>query len=442
MTEPMAVVPESMTLEMDPNARRAWIDSRIAALEDEIRRWKSSRNELSVISRLPPEVLTRIFEAYKQMCDRYGRTGNTPQPRQHYIKLYQWTRVTHVSRYWREVALGCPYLWSDIRTVNHNWARTFLERSKQAPISLNATESLSVTNMEDFEDEILAQSHRLKSIRVYGGASFEKRVQELTNPTPLLQSLMITRGYQNQNAASPILPTEFLSGEAPKLQDLELDGYWLPWDSTVLFRGLTSLKLTFYPPSHTPPPSPETFFDVLEAMEGLQTLYLDIPLPISPLAKHRTIALARMEKFTLKGFLSGCTNVMTHLALPPSSTLHIFAIQKEEDTAHSNVTMADLSISITNSWLSGHLGSNSTTPASAPSVLKSLELDTNDVLSNSVKGYLVDNDSPHRPGGCRNVPSLELRVAGDYSGAESADWLPDLLGGLPLNDSRLSRARD
>ncbi|EAU82719.1 hypothetical protein CC1G_08876 [Coprinopsis cinerea okayama7 len=67
MSDPMAVAPESMALETDPDARRAWIDSRIAALEDEIRRWKSSRNELSVISHLPPEVLTRIFEFYKRM---------------------------------------------------------------------------------------------------------------------------------------------------------------------------------------------------------------------------------------------------------------------------------------------------------------------------------------------------------------------------------------
>ncbi|KAG2013015.1 hypothetical protein CC2G_009957 [Coprinopsis cinerea AmutBmut pab1-1] len=431
MSDPMAVAPESMTLETDPDARRAWIDSRIAALEDEIRRWKSCRNELSVISRLPPEVLTRIFEFYKRICDHSSKLDYMMQGRC-YLTPYQWTGVTHVSRYWRQVALGCPQLWSNIRTISFNWARISWERSKQAPISLNATLTyLTNPKLEGLVTDILTQPRRLKSLHLSGELSNanEKRFREIADPAPLLQSLTMIRTYRSSGypPSDSILPKTFLNGEAPKLRNLELNGYQLSWDSPLL-RSLTSLKLTCIPlPRYHLQPSPEIFFSALEAMECLRTLDLDTPLPASPLAKHRTVTLRHIENFRLKGSVSDCANVMMHLALPPSAALE-FVVTKKTDEADQ--TLADLTTSITNSWLSGgHLFSSSITTTGG---LKSMHVYT-DRHTLLVRGYPRDAGSPGIRWGANNPPSLQFQVTGLYA---TTNPIIHLLGGLPLNKVR------
>ncbi|KAG2012989.1 hypothetical protein CC2G_009932 [Coprinopsis cinerea AmutBmut pab1-1] len=423
MTVPAPMVPESMALAGlaatdDPNARRALIDSRIAALEDEIRRWKSSRNELSEISRLPPEVLTRIFVIYEEMCNPDSVDHTTWRPV--ILKPYQWTDVTHVSRYWREAALGCPELWSNIRTSNCNWAMALLERSKQAPISLDAMQAHG-SKLEALLTDVLAQPQRLKSLRLSGHSFIEKRLGEMTSPAPLLQCLTMRRGYVSYSS-SEILPTTFLGGEAPQLQSLELNGYFLPWDSTLL-RGLTSLKLNFTPSRNLPRPSPEAFFGALEAMESLRTLHLDTLLPASPLENRRTITLRHMEEFRLNGPMADCANIMTHVVLPPSAILHFVVSKKPDESVQS---MTDLSTSITASWLSGPLSNSS---IATPNVINTVELDFG-YNTFSFRGYPRDAER-RLSGSCRgtrNQASLTLQAA--------RESISHLLAGLPLNNVR------
>jgi hypothetical protein len=49
--------------------------------------------------------------------------------------------VTHISRYWRTVALACPNLWSFPVFSQPKWADEFLKRSKMAPLTVKVSES-------------------------------------------------------------------------------------------------------------------------------------------------------------------------------------------------------------------------------------------------------------------------------------------------------------
>ncbi|EAU82715.1 hypothetical protein CC1G_08872 [Coprinopsis cinerea okayama7 len=312
-----------------------------------------------------------------------------------------------------------------------------LTRSLLSECLIGLSEAHSTTNpkLEGLVTDILAQPRRLKSLHLSRELSNanEKRLREIADPAPLLQSLTIVRAYRSSGytPSDSILPKTFLNGEAPNLRNLELNGYQLSWDSSLL-RGLTLLKLTCMPhPRYRVDlqPSAETFFGALEVMESLRTLNLDTPLPASPLAKHRTVTLRHMENFRLKGSASDCANVMMHLVLPPSAALE-FVVTKKTDEADQ--ILADLTTSITNSWRSGgHLFSSSTTTIGG---LKSMHVYT-DRHTLLVRGYPRDAGSPGIRWGANNPPSLQFQVTASGLSA-TTNPIVRLLGGLPLDKVR------
>ena len=112
-------------------ARREEIGAHIAKLELQIIHLKEELNAASPTAHLPPEILSRIFIILSQMFPH-------PTVQNHHYwskpqRMVAWSTVTEVSRRWREVALGCPKLWSHIAFHKVEWAKLMLERSKQTP---------------------------------------------------------------------------------------------------------------------------------------------------------------------------------------------------------------------------------------------------------------------------------------------------------------------
>lgn len=92
------------------------------------------------INSLPPEVLSTIF---KQVQDARRLSESSfwdPLPSLH---PERWFSMTHVCRYWRDVALGDPLLWTQIEFVpckglSNKWDLPFdfLKRSAAAPLDV------------------------------------------------------------------------------------------------------------------------------------------------------------------------------------------------------------------------------------------------------------------------------------------------------------------
>ena len=84
--------------------------------------------------KLPTELLIEIF--HRARANSVLDDGNTNYPCPAALAL------THVCRHWRNVALGAPTLWTDIRIVQYDTeefreaTRIYLERSKTCPIFL------------------------------------------------------------------------------------------------------------------------------------------------------------------------------------------------------------------------------------------------------------------------------------------------------------------
>jgi len=89
----------------------------------------------SVFDKLPMELLVRIFHHTRADSVLNGCGIKYPHP----VAL----TLGHVCRHWRNVALGAPTLWTDIRIVQYDTkdireaARVYLERSKACPIFLS-----------------------------------------------------------------------------------------------------------------------------------------------------------------------------------------------------------------------------------------------------------------------------------------------------------------
>ena len=120
-------------------AGRAKIDADILALKERIRSLKSSRNSLSPINFLPPEILTEIFSWLQWLC---GRSLVDTVYFSDYGFL-KWMTVTRVCQRWRQTALSCPRLWTVIPAAcRPGYTCMALERSGLAPLFIYAAGGL------------------------------------------------------------------------------------------------------------------------------------------------------------------------------------------------------------------------------------------------------------------------------------------------------------
>ncbi|KAF9564267.1 hypothetical protein CPC08DRAFT_685438 [Agrocybe pediades] len=104
------------------------IDSKIKQYEKEILALKTQRNTYAPISRLPPELITRIFECCKEVESMPSRLQYQKPPR--------WIPCSHVCRLWRTIALNSPTLWTDLNFNHFTWIKETFVRSKMAALKV------------------------------------------------------------------------------------------------------------------------------------------------------------------------------------------------------------------------------------------------------------------------------------------------------------------
>ncbi|TFK71450.1 hypothetical protein BDN72DRAFT_764897, partial [Pluteus cervinus] len=125
-----------------PQQEIALIDEEIRILEDRLLHLRSTRNTLIPISRLPADVLQRIFN----------------------IARGQGTQTIHlswVSHSWRGTTLGCKTLWTLINNSNLRWTSIYLERSSPALLTVNFEEPFRAM---DLFSAVIQEIARIKAL--------------------------------------------------------------------------------------------------------------------------------------------------------------------------------------------------------------------------------------------------------------------------------------
>ncbi|KAH6917619.1 hypothetical protein BKA70DRAFT_1252701 [Coprinopsis sp. MPI-PUGE-AT-0042] len=387
---------------------RRVVDGIIEGLEEQIRALKGRRNGVAPPSRLPPEVLARVFlfcrwnpfsrrsEPYRSY---YQEVTKRPGPR-----AVQWPYVTFVCQRWRAVALDCAPLWCNISfDCSKSWTIVMLERSRHLPLRI------TVPNHPSDEDqaharEILSDGRRLKelTIGVYyrDREEVSKTIKKLLSPSPSLEALAI----HYSGSTLDTLPPQFLGDATPNLRRLTLIN-WVPlsW-STRLFSNLTHLKLRLTDTTSRPPPLGNIFLDALQRMTTLQLLDLEMQLPEIYEGTHvRPVLLLALKELVVGSTsMKGLAELLKYSTLPSETRLDLSCSVQRDDSDGVAIARSFAS-SLDSSWISGP-----PTAACPRSPIRYLTV--TDVLHTNGTKISGSRSTPQESGNTTGIPPSHLQL--------------------------------
>ncbi|KII86792.1 hypothetical protein PLICRDRAFT_177530 [Plicaturopsis crispa FD-325 SS-3] len=290
------------------------IDAEIARHELCILVLKDRRNKRAPIHRLPAEILSSIFIWYRDMCSGYA-----------YWPL--WTRVSHVCRHWRDVALDSPRLWSHIVSWDSpEWTHECLLRSKNAPLRITLDDAYPAfeETMLPFVERASAHMSRITVLdaETYAGGRTRALLDALVaTPAPNLKCLNVyIRGDRVfEVPGGTALPTSFCDSLI-QLQHLDLSGSSVPWSSPI-FHSLTVLKLSLIP-SHLRLSMTQVLL-LLGGASSIQILELGrhslAPAAASNILVTHVVALPSLTSLYLSADVHTCGALLAHHLVLPSS---------------------------------------------------------------------------------------------------------------------------
>ncbi|KAJ6448318.1 hypothetical protein C8R47DRAFT_1230950 [Mycena vitilis] len=192
---------------------------------------------------VPPEIMALIFTFAREpgsdpLCTRTAEGHDHHRIFANKLLCPPWV-LSSVCRYWREVALGLPTLWSEISvraTRQYNVAGLVaqLERSKNVPLTIAYTESMSVVGsrppdpMHPFRDAealslLAAVSHRWEKATLYMGFGRYRELGIVAGNLPLLRCLSLTVENHYFHRERMSVPQPFV--DAPLLTTLRVAGF-------------------------------------------------------------------------------------------------------------------------------------------------------------------------------------------------------------------------
>jgi hypothetical protein len=290
---------------------RQKIDKEILDALDLVLRLKTCRNTLAPISRLPTEILSKIFISLAHHF--YFHDDDD--------KELSWIPiVTAVCGHWRAIALECPSLWCLISSSSPIWTEEMLKRSKMAPLVVTVESS---TIMRDSIHSALDHISRIKEVHLVASqpdmTELFDRIDKRT--APLLQSLHLENPLPIRVPDNKFtLPETLLVSN--RLQRLELVHCNMSWNSPIL-RNLVHMKL-----HNTSPPTITELLEALERMPLLETLDLNGSLPVvssdsfRPLEIKRIVHLSHLETLRLSSTtIIKCAYLLRHISYSVSTSL-------------------------------------------------------------------------------------------------------------------------
>ncbi|CUA68783.1 Eukaryotic translation initiation factor 3 subunit A [Rhizoctonia solani] len=234
------------------------LDQRLCELLEERKlvqnRLARAASKLSPISRLPPEIIARIFECGVNAGGRCVLGSGT-----HGLFM---GAVRRVSKLWREIAESTPSLWSSIIIDMHNSLESTelrLKRSRCAPLDIQVvftdrvTSAASVTStLTDAFNLLRPHMQRWRSLRLQIPYVHARAVlTSLSGPTPCLKEFSFHVNTPKMTRNIRELP--WMLEDTTSLTTLSLSSVDFGWSNAALyFRNLSSIYLSDYWASSAP----------------------------------------------------------------------------------------------------------------------------------------------------------------------------------------------
>ncbi|KIK69510.1 hypothetical protein GYMLUDRAFT_33880 [Collybiopsis luxurians FD-317 M1] len=311
------------------------LDSKMASLMSQRRELESHLEQAvrlqSPIHRLPNELLASIFVIGVL---RLGDENPVMVP-----------ALMLVCRYWAEVVLNTPVLWSKISVSPHDSlekARRKLSRSKSCPLDISITFGPRLDHLNTVTEQVI------HAMDLFRPALWRTRSFSLSVPTrpqahaalsrcqedaPLLESLSIQiHRSQDDHYTSPPLP--LFRGHTPRLRSCSLTSFNFGWDTRLVSR-LRVLKLGGYFNGFVP--SPAKLLEILRQCPELEELALrnmsdvdsDSCYPssvqeVDPPVSSKMVRLPRLSKISF--YYSGIVftrQIMNQITFPNLESLEM-----------------------------------------------------------------------------------------------------------------------
>jgi hypothetical protein len=202
------------------------IDTRIGALQKEIRGLVTRRNALTGLCRLPPEIIVHIINLLPVV------SSPAADHLHHYLTSYNgtWTRNMGVCTHLRNIVLGAGVLWSVVPikpSPKNRWTKLCIKRAENTPLTLCLSTSSYLWHEDQLAvaaDLVVDAMPRCRALvlelgphGLNGRHKFVTRVLEMKLNAPLLRSLSMESTF---NTPSFTITRHFLGGYAAGLRQL------------------------------------------------------------------------------------------------------------------------------------------------------------------------------------------------------------------------------
>lgn len=275
----------------------------------------SRRNELALISKLPPEILSSIFI----LCSRNSLHRPSTQHPSTKTCILSWVAsTTHVCQHWRNVGLACHDLWTSIHIPKEPecpWATELVRRAHNMPLFIRAWISFP-------SPVIIEQLHRLVDLELRAPLSVLQQLLPATSATqsaaPLLRRLQLDCTTWPLAGNHLTLPETIFGHNSPQLTELVLDDIiFHQWSSLAMWTNLTMLRVRYSQDDPIPVPTMGILLDVFESTPLLRTLVLRQCLPLAEEDPHRTVILPHLERISLRGEVLRCGLLLSYIQPSP-----------------------------------------------------------------------------------------------------------------------------
>ncbi|KAK7051613.1 hypothetical protein VNI00_004592 [Paramarasmius palmivorus] len=280
----------------------------ISHLQKKTRKLQAILNSRAPISRLPSEVLSRIF----LLCV-------PPLTEQSSIR---WLAFTHVCHFWRTVSIGNSMIWNEPNFSIPDLAREMIKRSRPSlfDIYFNGIEASSKAISVLLA--ALSFPSRIRTLDLTLDGECSKDILPLlARPMPSLQSFAVISDLDSGLAE---LPPTFLRGDIPR----HLEHFHLKDCEAILppLSNLTSLHLIGYRDDH---PTEDALYRILRQSPQLKELKLSVDwIPDADQAVVPVISLPNLALLSISysGYLLwtvNCIHMLNSIACPIETAIEI-----------------------------------------------------------------------------------------------------------------------
>lgn len=306
---------------MRRNPALEWTEAQRDTTRNYIKSLARLRNAQLPIARLPHELLSTIFELadYDEL---------------RYYDRHRGETFSRVSYAWRVVALSTSRLWRVIQLQQSSMARKHLSRCSGGTIEVHSSGNGSMEHILKSKEILVPHIHQLKSLSacypVHAMQSFLDIVDGEGLPV-LTDFELRVFGPPTVGDRLRLFEKTFKRGSFPILSRLAL--YSVHVDaSSGIFENLVELKLYYQWVNKEPSPEDTTIQELLDMLEGCQTLrrldlaYCGPRFPQGTLIYPdplRIVSLPALQALFITDEALVISQILAHISLPQSASIDL-----------------------------------------------------------------------------------------------------------------------